>query len=109
MRELGRILSPGGSAAIIPLYVSNTYRILTNPYYWLKRGVPKEAGCQVTVSADYWESHGRFYDWEALERRVLQPLKRAGLNYEFIRVMVPPGIDYPPFMVLKIMKGSLSH
>ena len=105
MRELGRILSPGGSAAIIPLYVSNTYRILTNPYYWLKRGVPREAGCQVAVSRDYWESHGRFYDWEALERRVLRPLEAAKLGYQVFRVTVPPGIDYPPFVVLKITKG----
>ena len=104
MRELGRILSPGGSAAIIPLYVSDKYRILTNPYYWLKRGVPREAGCEVTVSGDYWESHGRFYDWEALMRRVLRPLEAAKLSYEFIRVTVPPGIDYPPFLVLKIVK-----
>jgi len=106
MRELGRILSPGGSAAIIPLYVSDTYRILTNPYYWLKRGVPREVGCEVTVSRGYWESHGRFYDWEALERRVMRPLEAVKLGYQFIRVTVPPEIDYPPFVVLKITKGS---
>jgi hypothetical protein len=106
LRELGRILSPGGSAAIIPLYVSNTYRILTNPHYWLKRGVPQEVGCQVTVSGEYRESHGRFYDWEALERRVLRPLSEAKLDYEIIRVTVPAGIDYPPFVVLKITKST---
>lgn len=106
MRELGRILTPGGSAAIIPLYVSNTYRILSNPYYWLKRGVPKEAGCPVTVSGEYWESHGRFYDWEALERRVLRPLHAAKLDFQFLRVTVPLEIDYPPFLVLKVIKPA---
>jgi SAM-dependent methyltransferase len=102
--ELARLLRPGGVACIIPLYLSNTYQILTNPRYWLSRGVPGEEGTQVTISHTYWESHGRFYDAKALERRVIQPLREAKLNYRLIQVQVPPEIDYSPFMVLEISK-----
>lgn len=104
LRELARLLKPGGTACIIPLYLSNTYQILTNPHYWLKRSVPREAGAQITISRIYWESHGRFYNAEALEKRVIRPLHTAKLNYRFIKIEVPPEVDYPPFVVLEIEK-----
>ena len=107
MCEVARILSPGGSAAIIPLYLSNTHQILTNPSYWLSRGVPSEAGSRITVSRDYWENHGRFYDLSSLERRVLKPLRSVMLDYRLIHVTAPTEMDYPPFVALKIIKPEL--
>jgi hypothetical protein len=102
--EIARILKPGGVACIIPLYISNTYQILTNPRYWLNRGIPKEDGSQVRISRAYWESFGRFYDAGALKKRIINRLQMAKLNYRLIQVQLPPEIDYPPFVVLEIRK-----
>jgi hypothetical protein len=104
VRELARLLRPGGVACIIPLYLSNTYQILTNPRYWLSHGIPGEEGDQVTISHTYWESHGRFYCAQALERRVIQPLREVKLDYHLIQVQIPPEIDYSPFMILEISR-----
>lgn len=103
--ELCRLLKLGGVAHIIPIYVSNTYQILTNPRYWLSRGVPNEDKATITISRLFWESHGRFYDQEALENRVIRPLQERKLDYRFLQVRVPAEFDYPQFMVLEIKKN----
>lgn len=104
MKELARILKPGGTACIIPLYVSDTYQIMTNPRYWLLRGIPKEKRAQTTISRTYWESFGRFYDADALRERIIQPLNAAGLDARLIKAELPREIDYPSFVVLHITK-----
>lgn len=105
MYELARILSPGGMAAIIPLYLSNTYQLLSHPRYWLQRGIPHEPPAQLTLSHTYWESHGRFYNAEALQKRVLLPLEKSGLTYQLYKIIVPNTIDYPPFPALVVHKS----
>lgn len=99
--EAARLLRPGASGCIIPLYVSDEYRLLSNPKYWLKRGIPRESGAITTTSRKYWEDHGRFYDASALESRVLQPLRNAGLLFQLYRVTPPYALDYSPFLVLR--------
>src|SRR5260370_40376878 len=39
MKELARLLRPGGMAAIIPLYVANKHQIPPNPCYRPKHGI----------------------------------------------------------------------
>jgi hypothetical protein len=102
--ELARLLSPGGMAAIIPIYLSNIYQLLTHPRYWLQRGVPYEPQAQLTISRTYWESHGRFYNADALRRRVLSPAEAVGLTHHLYKIVVPKNIDYPSFPVLLIKK-----
>ena len=104
VREASRLLKPGGVGCIIPLYLSNTYQIVSNPRYWFKEGIPRESGATIVVSRNYWERHGRFYDAVTLQKRVLRPMRDAGLNVEILQVALPPEIDYPSFALLRFTK-----
>lgn len=108
VKELARILRPGGIAAIIPIYVANKYQILSNPCYWPKYGIPSEEGARVVASQSYWEHHGRFYDWPNLKKRVVDPAIEHGLSVRFHKVTPPDTKSYPPFIILKLMKQPIS-
>ena len=109
VKELARILRPGGMAAIIPIYIANKYQILSNPRYWPKYGIPSEQGANVVASQSYWEHHGRFYDWPNLKKRVLEPAIEHGLRVRFHKVTPPDTKSYPPFIILKLMKQPISQ
>ena len=109
VKELARILKPGGMAAIIPIYVANKYQILSNPRYWPKYGIPKEDGASIVASQSYWEHHGRFYDWPNLKRRVGEPAIEHGLSVRFHKVTPPDTKSYPPFIILKLMKQPVTQ
>jgi hypothetical protein len=109
VKELARILRPGGMAAIIPIYVANKYQILSNPRYWPKYGIPSEQGANVVASQSYWEYHGRFYDWPNLKKRVVEPAINHGLRVQFHKVRPPDTKSYPPFIILKLMKQSITQ
>jgi Methyltransferase domain len=108
VKELARILKPGGMAAIIPIYVANNYQILSNPSYWPKYGIPSEEGASVVASQSYWEHHGRFYDWPNLKKRVVDPAIEHGLSVRFHKVTPPDTKSYPPFIILKLTKQPIS-
>lgn len=77
--EAWRVLKPGGMACIVPLFVSDTYSIITDPLTD-RRGVVWDPGATV-VELPWWHNRfGRFYDAPALETRVLAPAR--GLGYE---------------------------
>jgi len=109
LRELARILKPGGLASIVPLYISPEYQILTNPRHWLARGRPSEAGARITMARDYWEGFGRFYDAAALKHRVIDPLHAAGLSYDLFYISMPENVPYFPIMAMRITKPLISH
>jgi SAM-dependent methyltransferase len=109
VKELARILRPGGMAGIIPIYVANRYQILSNPSYWPKYGIPSEEGASIVASQSYWEHHGRFYDWPNLKKRVVDPAIEHGLRVRFHKVRPPDTKSYPPFIILKLMKQTLSQ
>jgi hypothetical protein len=102
IEEAARLLAPGGAVTIVPLYVSDTAQVLTNPRHWMNRGIPRGDSSQITLSKLYWESHGRFYNFDTLSRRVLAPLDKAGLSWKIFRVIPPAEYEYPPFLALKI-------
>ncbi len=106
IQEAGRILKPGGIACIVPIYLCDQRHILSNPRYWFERGIPAEADTPVAVSGIFWESHGRFYDAQSLNARVIQPALKCGLKPHLHRVFPPPSFNYPPFTILTVTRDS---
>ncbi|HET7813487.1 MAG TPA: methyltransferase domain-containing protein [Candidatus Baltobacteraceae bacterium] len=85
---VGRILKPGARAVILPLYLSHTYTIETDPL--VSRGkVPVDPGAQLVAGYGYANRFGRHYDAASLLARVLQPAERSGLNVTVVRVEHP--------------------
>jgi ubiquinone/menaquinone biosynthesis C-methylase UbiE len=70
--EAWRVLKPGGSLCILPIYISDRYAIVTDPLV-ARRDVVWDDGALV-VELPWWHNRfGRFYDATALKRRVLTP------------------------------------
>lgn len=89
--SVGRILKPGARAVILPLYLSHTYTIETDPL--VTRGnVPVDAGAQLVASYGYANRFGRHYDVASLIARVLEPAGQTGLRASVVRIE-HPGIE----------------
>jgi hypothetical protein len=103
--EAMRLLRVGGDVVIAPIYLADQYCILSNPKYFLTGGIPtSNDDCPVMLSRLYWERHGRFYDANALQDRILDPARHLGFEITFYEVAVPPSVHYPPFSILKLRK-----
>lgn len=77
--EFARILAPGGSAIIVPLYLHTHYCCYSSPEYW-GRGYA-DIGSREYVNREAREiPSSRKYDPEQLHERVLEPARRAGLE-----------------------------
>ncbi len=85
IRELGRILKPGGRACILPLYTSQRYSIQSDPQTWGQRSVRFEPDALVCLAPGWGETHGRCYDAPHLVRRVLA--QRGELAVTLYRVL----------------------
>jgi SAM-dependent methyltransferase len=84
--ESWRVLKPGGTVLIVPLFVSDRYTIITDPLTD-QRGVAWDAGARVVELPGWHNRFGRFYDAPALERRVLSPAREIGYELEILRVV----------------------
>jgi SAM-dependent methyltransferase len=77
--EAWRVLRPGGLLCILPLFVSDRYSIVTDPLV-NRQNITWDKGANV-VELPWWHNRfGRFYDAEALKRRVLTPAIDAGFE-----------------------------
>lgn len=85
IRELGRILKPGGRACILPLYTSQRYSIQSDPQTWAQRTVQFEPDALVCLANGWGETHGRCYDAAHLAQRVLA--QRGGLAVTLYRIV----------------------
>jgi hypothetical protein len=64
---------------IVPLCVSDEYAIATDPLVD-RRGVVWDSGARV-LELPWWHNRfGRFYDAQALERRILRPSRECGFE-----------------------------
>ena len=80
VREVARILAPGGKVVIVPLYLHTHYCAYSTAEHW-GRGHSDPAAVEY-VRMDTWGvSSSRKYDAQALVRRVLDPVFEAGFAY----------------------------
>ena len=69
MVEAQRVLRNSGKLCVIPLYLFQTYAVLTNPLY-AKRNSPFDSDAVIYCSKNWFNRHGRFYDATHLVSRI---------------------------------------
>jgi len=76
MQEANRVLRKGGKLCVVPLYLFQSYAILTNPLF-AKRNTPFDRDAVIYSSKTWYNRHGRFYDAAHLVSRIREgnPLK----------------------------------
>ena len=70
--EAFRILKPGGSLCILPLFMAAQHSIMTDPLV-NRRGVVWDKAAKIVEWPGFHNRFGRFYDVDALRLRVLEP------------------------------------
>lgn len=83
LNEMARILKPGGKVVIAPLYMHTHYCAYSTPEYYGKGNSDVSAKEYVCCE---WSGipSARFYDAKELVRRVLNPIKRLGMDYQLL-------------------------
>lgn len=91
IKEVSRVLQPGGAVCIIPLYLATEYAILTDPVISVPAGMTFEQGVLVRGSIGWGNRHGRFYDPESFVSRICQTL--GGMSVKLYRIRNAKQID----------------
>lgn len=83
LKEFARILKPGGKVIILPLYMHTHYCAFSTAEYYGKGN--SDALAQEYVCLD-WNGipSARYYDANALKKRVLDPIERLGMCYQLL-------------------------
>lgn len=104
--ELNRILTKGGRAIIVPLYMNTIYSGYSSPEYYLKKRFHDD-GAKVYVTHSHRNiPFARFYDVERFEERVLYTIRKNALQYNLYALKNSNDIDANIYcrFVLEIMK-----
>jgi SAM-dependent methyltransferase len=104
--ECARILAPGGSVVVVPLYLHTHFCGYSSPEYYGRRGFADE-GAELYICRKYSDiPFSRKYDTEQLQRRVLSRASRRGLRWQVYELA--DSEDYGPGIychyVLRISK-----
>ena len=87
IQEAERVLTKGGSLAIVPLYLCDEYFIRTNPYLWASlpnNEWPRfDAEAKIYCPKDAANRHERFYSSDKFIQRIVQNTKMKVTIYSF--------------------------
>ena len=83
IKELARILRPGGKVIILPLYMHTHYCAYATPEYFGKGYADTDAKEYIRMDC-YGVPSSRKYDAQRLKERVLAPIQQAGLRYRLL-------------------------
>lgn len=84
IREAGRVLRPGGTLVIAPLYLAQHYAAITYPPLSAGTGVPFEPGMRIHALRHWQNRFGRFYSVEQFITRVWS--QRGELDGEILLI-----------------------
>jgi Glycosyltransferase len=92
IKEAARLLKPGGSVCILPLYLFDEYAIQTDPVTAISTGgVNFEEDAIVYCSLGWGHRHARFYDPQHLLDRICRNLN--GLKLKIYRIKNAKQVD----------------
>lgn len=91
IREVERVLKPGGAVCILPLYLVDRYCILTDPLISVPQNVQFEEGALVCCKRGWNNRHGRMYDPFNLKTRILDNI--GNLKLKIINILNPKELD----------------
>lgn len=83
IKEIARILKPGGKVIILPLYMHTHYCAYSTPEYYGKGYSNSQAKEYVRCDC-FGVPSSRKYNAEQLKKRVLEPIKNLGMNYQLL-------------------------
>jgi len=73
VKEMTRVLSPGGRLIILPLYIHLKPFCATDPRYSIPGEVEFDPAIDVHCVKEYQNRHGRFYSPQTLAERLIKP------------------------------------
>ncbi len=85
LKEINRILKPGGIAYIAPLYLFKDYSIQTDPMVSVPNGVKFDKGAIIYCAEGWGNRHGRFYNFEAFKTRILPFIGTMKVEIQYIK------------------------
>jgi SAM-dependent methyltransferase len=91
VREIARVLRPGGRVCFAPLYLSDRFGVLTDPAVALAERVSFDADALVFSRPGWGNRHGRLYDAAHLDSRIRQNL--GELQLKVYRVLNATEVD----------------
>jgi len=104
VREAARLLSPGGRACILPLYMADEYVQLTDPTV-RRRGLRLDADAETVCVFGYNNRFGRFYTPEKFAQRVVANAR--GLTVTVVAIADASKIDPSCYLQLAVRLEKL--